>query len=72
MQPKQRKIMKTEHVPTAKLVTVETAAEMLSISRSQVYSLLRAGRLESVKIGRSRRFVVSALNTYVEGLQNAA
>lgn len=64
--------MKPENIPPAKLVTVEVAAQMLSISRSQVYVLFRDGHLESVKIGRSRRIPVAALIACIEELRSAA
>jgi excisionase family DNA binding protein len=50
------------------LVTVEEAAEALSLSRSQVYDLIAKRELDSVKIGRSRRITREALASYVESL----
>jgi excisionase family DNA binding protein len=47
------------------LLTVEEAAERLSIGRTKVYELLRAGVLESVTIGRCRRIPVWALEPFV-------
>ncbi len=43
------------------LLRPEEAAEALSVSRAKVYGLLREGKLESIKIGRSRRIPVDAL-----------
>lgn len=42
-------------------VTPEEAADMLSIGRTQVYELIRAGELDSVVFGRARRIPVDAL-----------
>jgi excisionase family DNA binding protein len=57
----------TETTPTVTvlLYRVEEAAEALSISRTQVYDLIRLNKLTSVKIGRVRRVPVSAVNDYV-------
>ena len=35
--------------------TVREAADLLSLSRSLLYEMIHAGRIESVKFGRSRR-----------------
>ena len=51
------------------LVTVEDAADRLAVSRSFLYQILRRGLLPSVTIGRSRRVLVSDLETFVEGLR---
>ena len=45
------------------------AAKILSISRSQVYVLLKAGELESVQIGRSRRISQDQLIRYINKLE---
>jgi excisionase family DNA binding protein len=37
------------------LLTVQEAADFLSVSRSKLYELMDHGELEFVKIGRSRR-----------------
>ncbi len=51
------------------LLTVDEAARRLSIGRSQTYVLLMKGELESVKVGRCRRVVASAVSEYVERLK---
>jgi excisionase family DNA binding protein len=48
-----------------KLLTVVEAARELGISRSKVYELLADGELPSVRIGRTRRIAVSALEEFV-------
>lgn len=45
------------------------AAKILSISRSQLYLLLKAGDLESVQIGRSRRISQGQLIRYINKLE---
>ncbi len=42
------------------LFTIEEAAEVLSVSRSTVYDLVRMRLLDTVLIGRSRRVPASA------------
>lgn len=54
------------------LLTPEAAAYQLSISRTALFSLLKAGELESVKIGASRRIPREALARYVEQLRAAS
>jgi excisionase family DNA binding protein len=44
-------------------------AKILSISRSQVYVLLRSGELESVRIGRSRRISQDQMIRYINKLE---
>ncbi len=52
------------------LLTVEEAAERLALGRTMVYAELRAGRLESVRIGAARRVPADALARYVERLRD--
>lgn len=51
------------------LLTPEEAADVIGIGRSKLYDLLRAGRIESVRIGGSRRVPRMALEEYVERLR---
>jgi excisionase family DNA binding protein len=48
-----------------KLLTVVEAARELGISRSKLYELLADGELASVRIGRTRRIAVSALEEFI-------
>jgi excisionase family DNA binding protein len=48
------------------IVTVEEAADILSLSRSKIYSLIRSGKIRALKIGRSRRIPVAELQRFVE------
>ena len=50
------------------LLSVEAAAEQLSLSRTRVFALLKAGEIESVKVGRLRRIPAAALDRYVRRL----
>lgn len=52
--------------PVAKiLLTVEEAAEAMSLGRSFVYELVMCKRIRSVKVGRKRRIPVFALHEFV-------
>jgi excisionase family DNA binding protein len=51
------------------LFTIEEAAEVLSVSRSTVYDLVRMRLLDTVLIGRSRRVPASALQNLVDRLR---
>jgi excisionase family DNA binding protein len=57
---------------TKLLLTPEEAAEVLGIGRSKVFELLAAGRLRSVKIGRSRRIAAATLTEFVASLEAEA
>jgi excisionase family DNA binding protein len=45
---------------------------LLSISRSTIYEQIRAGRLKSVKQGRTRLIPARAIRAYVELLEREA
>ena len=51
------------------LLRPEEVAECLNIGRSKVYELIRAGTLESVRIGTCRRVTRVAVERYVESLR---
>lgn len=51
------------------LLTPEEAAYALGVGRSTLFELMNSDELGSVKIGRSRRVPVTALDAYVERLQ---
>jgi excisionase family DNA binding protein len=50
------------------LLTVEEAAQRLSIGRTTMYSLVSAGAVKSVTIGRLRRIPSECLEEYVSSL----
>jgi excisionase family DNA binding protein len=54
------------------LVSVADAAHMLSIGRTAAWELVRKQRIKSVKIGRTRRVPVSAVQEYVQRLLDEA
>lgn len=54
------------------LHTAQEAAEVLHVSRSKIYDLLRSGRLRSVKIGGLRRIPSDALAALVAELLDEA
>lgn len=56
---------------TPVLYRVEEAAEALRLSRTQLYDLIRTGKLRTVKIGGRRRVPVTAITEYVNTLEAA-
>ena len=50
------------------LLTVQEAANRLSMSRAALYPLVTSGQIDSVLIGRSRRIHVVALEAFVARL----
>jgi excisionase family DNA binding protein len=50
-------------------MTMEDAAERLCIGRTLMYSLVKAGAIEPVRIGRLRRVPAEALDAFVRQLQ---
>lgn len=65
----------TSPTPTPQLLTVEAAAAQLSIGRTTMYALIKAGVITSIRIGRLRRIPAEALAAYITQLrteQNAA
>ncbi|KEF98362.1 hypothetical protein K883_01365 [Mycobacterium sp. TKK-01-0059] len=54
-----------------RLYTPDQAARLLGCGRTKVYGFMRSGALRSVKLGGSRRIPRSALDEFIESLQNA-
>jgi excisionase family DNA binding protein len=50
------------------VLSVETAAELLSISRTRMFALIKSGEMRSIRIGRLRRSPADALADYVAQL----
>ncbi len=46
-------------------VRIPVAAQMLSIGRSKLYQLIAGGQLQTVKVGRGTRVVVSSIREFV-------
>lgn len=68
-------MMTAQHRPLADapyLITVEEAARRLSIGRTNAYMLVLKGELQSVKIGRTRRVLVSSVEAYIQRLLERA
>ena len=53
-------------------VTVEEAANLLSLSRAKLYRLLSKGEIRGLKVGRSRRIPLRELERFVETRMEAA
>lgn len=53
----------------ALVYTPEEAAQVLKIGRTKIYELLHCGKLRSVRIGRTRRIPVAALESFLEEQQ---
>jgi excisionase family DNA binding protein len=53
------------------VLTIEEAADRLCIGRTLMYSLVQAGAVESVRIGRLRRIPIDALDSFLHQLRAA-
>jgi excisionase family DNA binding protein len=58
-------IMTTETVPRRVLYDVPEAMELLSLSRTQIYELIRSRRLVTVTQGRRRLVPANSITHYV-------
>ncbi len=59
-------------VPRRVLYRVEDAVVLLGLSRSQLYELIRSGRLQTVTEGRIRLIPAAAIDAYVSLLTSEA
>jgi excisionase family DNA binding protein len=50
------------------LLTVEEAAQRLSVGRTTLYALLKNGQINSIRVGRLRRIPTDALTAYTNRL----
>jgi excisionase family DNA binding protein len=50
------------------LMKMELACRYLNVGRSKVYKLIREGKLDAVKIGKSARVTTASLKRFVESL----
>ena len=55
--------------PPRLLLTIQEAAERLSVGETTLHGLLRTGALQSVKIGSARRVPVDAIEDFVSRLR---
>jgi excisionase family DNA binding protein len=53
-------------------VKIEPACRYLDVGRSKIYELIREGKLEAVKIGKSARITTASLKRFVESLPPSA
>lgn len=61
----------TDHHTLRVMLTVEAAAERLSISRTRMYALIKAGDVTSVRVGRLRRIPGVAIDEFIANLITA-
>jgi excisionase family DNA binding protein len=54
-----------EPVPVKVLLTVDEAAQALSVGRTLLYDLLMRKQIASIKVGRVRRVPLAAIDAYV-------
>jgi putative molybdopterin biosynthesis protein len=54
------------------LYTPAEVADYLHVSRGTIYSLLSRGEIESLKIGRNRRFTAEQVKHYIKQRGSAA
>lgn len=57
-----------ERQDTAKLYSLDRAADALSVTRRHIYNLINRGELRSVKVGRRRFITDEELDRYVTTL----
>ena len=64
----------TTTIPTEEIMlfSVDQAAAVLGIGRTNVYALMRDGKLRSVKVGGRRLIPRTALETFVAQLLDAS
>jgi excisionase family DNA binding protein len=60
------------HATGKQLYRIADAMDILSLSRSRIYELIRSGRLRTVKEGRTRLVPASAIAEYVALLEHEA
>jgi excisionase family DNA binding protein len=54
------------------LLRIDDASAAIAMSRNATYALIREGRLETVKVGRSRRVLYASVQAFVEELRAEA
>jgi excisionase family DNA binding protein len=54
------------------LWTVEEVAQRLKLARSRVFALVASKQIDSLKIGKSRRFRPAAVAAFIEAMQQQA
>jgi excisionase family DNA binding protein len=56
----------SESSATNRLMTAQQVAELLEVDPSWIYAETRAGRFPHVRVGRYRRFKLSAVERWIE------
>jgi excisionase family DNA binding protein len=69
---KRTPLVVTDHRQHLQLYKVSDVMQILSLSRTVIFELLRSGRLRSVKQGRTRLIPASALREYIALLEKEA
>ncbi len=59
-----------QHEPIGRFLTLADTAEVLNVSMSQAYALVRSGELPAIKIGASGRWRVErdVLESYIDAM----
>lgn len=57
--------MKVRNMPKGKSLSTEEVAELLHVSRSTIYELIRRGEINSYKVGRKVRFTQDDVDAYI-------
>jgi excisionase family DNA binding protein len=55
--------------PDRRLLSLDAAASYLSVGKTKLYELMRAGTIHFVRIGDRRLIPVEALDAYVDSLE---
>jgi excisionase family DNA binding protein len=58
-------MMTQEAAPVKVLLTIDEAAQALSIGRTLLYQLLMRQQIASIKVGRVRRVPIAAIDNYI-------
>jgi excisionase family DNA binding protein len=61
-----------EQLNELQLFRVKDAMQLLNLSRTVIYELLRTGRLRSVQQGRARLITADAIRDYIKLLRDEA
>ncbi|WP_201790776.1 helix-turn-helix domain-containing protein [Mycobacterium avium] len=55
-----------------RLYRPEQAMTLIGVGRTRLYAMLKSGEIRSVKIGKSRRIPRSAIEEFLQGLDDQA
>ena len=54
-----------DHAPVKMLVTIDEAAQAMSVGRTLLYDLMMRKEIASIKVGRVRRVPLAAIDDYI-------